>query len=217
MPTVGPGAVQEIDSNVQPLLNGASEYEYITILNPLTDDFAIRVAQDIPINMPFQLQKPTESTQSGNDVVRNYGLNLKNPDFVSRKHITNDVVIKSGQTLNLKGNEAQVAVKQIVNELMQREGNGRLLSDPTLRREAEQRVVIKRGSIQDLMDNNLQTTRDQLNSAIDQSNEVQANEPTVEFPELNRPIQGDAEGSSDAGANDTAPEKRAPGRPKKAD
>lgn len=215
MAVVGPGSAQEIDSSIRPLLDNASEYEFVTVLNPLTDDFAIRVAQDIPVNIPFDITKPTATTQSGGDVIRNYGLNLKNPDFSSRNHITNNVIIKSGQTLNLKGNEAQVAVRQIANELMQREGNGRLLSDPTLRREAEERIIISRGSIQDLMDNKLVTPRDQLNAAIKESNEVQDEQAFPGLTEPESPIGTVGEGIKDSGAKNISPKKRSPGRPKK--
>lgn len=223
MTVVGPGATPQVNNDVRPLLDGVTEYEYITVLNPLTDDFAVQVAQDIPVNVPFNIAQDTSGkvsqvTNSEQDVRQVYGLNLKNPDFQAKKHISNSVIIRSGETLNLKGNEAQVAVRQIVNELMQREGNSRLLSDPNLRREAEQRVIVSRGSIQSLMDSNLQTPRDQINQAIKQSNEVQNGEE-AEFPGLSEP-EGPAQETparvTDSGAEDLSSEKRSPGRPKKA-
>lgn len=173
MATVGPGSAQPILDDVKPLLEGASEYEFVTILNPLTDDFAIRVGQDVPVNMPADIRAKTGLIQNESDVTRTYGLNLKNPDFQGRKHIVIDTVIKAGQTINLKGNEAQVAVRQLVNEILQREGQKRLMADPTLRREVEERIVISRGSVQDLMDSNLTSTRTQIDEAITKSNEAQ--------------------------------------------
>lgn len=211
MSIVGPGAVQEQTEDVRPLLEGASEYEYVTILNPLSDDFAIRVAQDIPINMPVDIRHKTGLVQSGNDVVRSYGLDLKNPDFQGRKHIVNDTIIKAGQTINLKGSEAQVAVRQLTHEILQREGNKRLLADPNLRLAVEQRIIIGRGSIQDLMDSNLRSTTSQIDAAINKSNEVQ-DEPA--FPGLSE--SQTTERIEDTGANDPTPQRRSPGRPKKA-
>lgn len=219
MALVGPGTQQEIASDIRPLLEGVSEYEYVTILNPLSDDFAIRVAQDVPVNLPITIRGKTAVTQSGHDVVQGYGLDLKNPDFQGKRHISNDTIIKSGQTINLKGNEAQVAVRQIVNELMQREGNGKLLSDPTLRQQAEERVIITKGTIQSLMDSTLRSERSQLDEAINKSNEVNYGGAEA-FPglreksaEANRRI---AESNPELGNIGTDSPRRV-GRPKKSD
>lgn len=210
MALVGPGAVKQQADDLKPLLDGASEYEYITILNPLSDDFAVRVAQDVPVNLPFNIGKDktgktAQITLTERDAAQTYGLSLRNPDFQGRKHIVNDTIIRAGHTINLKGNEAQVAIRQLTNEILQREGHQRLLADPTLRREVEQRIIRGRGSIQELMDASLQTTRSQLDAAINKSNEVNDEQG---FPELvdNR----DTEDTS-------AAEHRGPGRPRKTD
>lgn len=208
MALVGPGAVPQATDDVQPMLDGASEFEYVTILNPLSDDFAVRVAQDVPINLPFNIGKDktgktAQITMNEHDAAQTYGLSLKNPDFQGRKHIVNDTIIKAGHTINLKGNEAQVAVRQLTHEILQREGKNRLLADPTLRREVEQRIIIGRGSVQDLMDTNLRTTRSQLDEAINRSNEVHDEQA---FP-----------GLSDNKTDTSVPERRGPGRPPKTD
>lgn len=217
MGLVGPGATPQITTDVKPTLDGASEYEFITLLNPLTDDFAIQVAQDVPVNMPFEIRKDGATSTITNteaDARQVYGLSLKNPDFQSRKHISNVTVIKAGQTVNLKGDAAQVAVRQLVNEIGQREGKTRLLADPTVRKEIEDRIIITRGSIQDLMDGNIRSVREQATEAINRSNEV-TNEQ--EFPELNRTADSTPERGDNLGADSTAPEKRSVGRPKKAE
>lgn len=219
MGLVGPGAQQDIPTDIKPVLEGASEFEFVTILNPLTDDFAVRVAQDVPVNMPFNIGrdgtgKTSQTTLSERDAAQTYGLALKNPDFQGRKHITNDTIIKSGETINLKGNEAQVAVRQLVNEIMQREGNKRLLADPTLRAQVEERIIIARGSIQDLMDGRLTTPRNQADEAIKRSNEVKNEQPT---PRIDRDTSTEvADPSTDGGTDIVQQERRGPGRPKKA-
>lgn len=219
MAVVGPGAVVDTGVEQKATLDGASEYEYVTLLNPLTDDFAVMVAQDIPVNMPVEIRDKTGMIQDSRDVVTNYGLDLKNPEFKSRKHISNTTIIPAGQTLRFKGNDAQVAVRQLTNEILQREGKARLLADPSLRKEVEDRIIISRGSIQDLMDSSLQTTRDQATDAINKSNEV-TDEPA--FPGLTAGTnegtiedQRTTETSSDLGADSPTPTKRSPGRPKK--
>jgi hypothetical protein len=177
MAVVGPGAQQDITEDVPSLLEDATEFEYVTILNPLTDDFAVRVAQDIPMNLPVEIRAKTGLVQSASDVVRSYGLDLKNPDFKSRKHVYNDTVIAAGHTKRFKGNEAKVAVRQLVNEVLQRRGNKRLMADPTLRRQVEEEIVVERGNVQDLMDIQLQTQRSQIDVALARANEADDEQP----------------------------------------
>lgn len=214
MVVVGPGAVQQDGIAPSPLLEGASEYEFVTVLNPLTVDFAVQVAQDLPVNMPLSVRSGTTMTQSENDAIRNYGIG-KNPDFVAKKHIMNSTIIESGKTKNFRGSEAQVAVRQIVNEMMQREGKNRFLADPTLRRQYEERIVIGRGNVQELMDNGLSSIQQQTTEALNKSNEVH-DEP--EFPSLTgrtEESQGTGETISDPRTDSSEPVKRSPGRPAK--
>lgn len=215
---VGPGAVQAQDTDIRPTLEGVSEFEYVSVLNPLPDDFAVRVAQDIPVNMPVTIGKDTSgkttrATNTDQDVRQIYGLDLKNPEFQGRKHITNDTVIPAGETRNFKGNEAQVAVRQLVNEIAQREGNKRLLADPSIRKSIEDKIIKGRGSIQDLMDSRLQSTRTQLDDAINHSNE---DKDEAAFPELDQANPGPGTGSTYTPNGDGNQPKRV-GRPKKTD
>ena len=201
MSIVGPGAVQE--SEIAPIatLNGASEYEYVTILNPLTDDFAIQVAQSKPMDMPVTIKNTDGGlTHSERDVQQVYGIGLKNPDFTSRRHILNQTVIKSGKTINLRGDDAQVAVRQLVNEIIQREGNTLHQADPNVRKEVEGRIIIARGSVEDLMDNRLQSTQTVIDKAINKSNEVN-DEGT--FAKLNSPAS-EGIGTEEATADTTS-------------
>lgn len=188
---IGPGVKTQSDLNPDPLLQGSNEMEFVTIHNPLTDDFQVRVAQDVPVNMPSTLHNPTRMTQSPTDVVRTYGLDITNPDFKSKKWIYNETIIPAGETKRFRGDMAQVALRQLVNEVMQREGNKRMMADPTARRAVEERLVKERGSIQDIMENELKSNSQRIDEAITKSNEV-IDEP---FP-------------------DVQPAKRPPGRPK---
>jgi hypothetical protein len=170
---VGPGSIKEEQIAPSATLDGASEYEYVTILNPLTDDFAIQVAQSRPVDLPFNIKNRDGGlTHNERDVNQVYGIGLKNPDFKSRRHILNQTIIKAGRTINLRGDDAQVAVRQLVNEIIQREGNTLHQADPNVRQEVESRIIIARGSVEDLMDNRLQSTQTQINQTINNSNEV---------------------------------------------
>lgn len=175
MAVVGPGTILQDEVTPDPLLQGASEYEYVTILNPLTVDFQVQVAQDVPVNVPFEIRKDASgqtsvATTDERMATLNYGLNLKNPDHNARKRIFNSTIIPAGQTMNFKGNDAQVVVRQLVTEIMQRNNKARFLHDPVSRREVEEMVVVSRGSVQDLMDANVVTQQQQINQAIKASN-----------------------------------------------
>jgi hypothetical protein len=201
MALVGPGAINENQIAPDPTLAGASEYEYVTILNPLSDDFAIKVAQDVPVNRPFEIRGKTGAIQEENDVRREYGLNLKNPEHPSTERvIMNSSIIPAGKTINLKGNEAQVAVRQLVNEILQREGKRLLMSDPNLRKEVEDRIIIQRGSMQDLLGSPITTPQAQINEAVNKSNEVTDEQ---EFPGLDS-IAGESDSSPVRDTRDSA-------------
>jgi len=219
MAVVGPGAIVQNDVAPEPLLTGISEYEYVTVHNPLNDDFAVQVAQDIPVNMPMEIRDKTAGVQDRNGLVMNYGQDFKNPDFQSRKHVLNQTIIPAGKSVNFRGNEAMVAVRQLTNELMQREKNSKFLADPHLRRVAEEKIVVKRGYIQELMDTTIQSPQQQALHAIDQSNEV-GHVQEQAFPALGQqPESGDSSQTAPAespAASDSS-EPRRVGRPKKTD
>jgi len=220
MAVVGPGAAPQKTEDPLPLLDRASGLEYVVLLNPLSDDFAVRVAQDIPVNAPFNIGKDTSGkvsqlTHTEQDARQVYGLDLKNSDFKGRKHIQIDTVIEAGKTKVFKGNEAQTAIRQLVNEILQREGKKRLMADPNLRNEVEARIIQGRGPIQELMDQSLRTPVSQIDEAISRRNEVD-NEPSSGFPgsgeENSGPTAEDID-LAEGGGNQRKPV----GRPKKTD
>lgn len=212
---VGPGGIQEETTQPLPSLFGASEYEYVTVQNPLSDDFAARVAQERPVDLPFNIRqdgsgKTQAITQTEQDARQIYGLSLKNKEHPSKKSIINTTVIKAGKTLNLRGNDAQVVVKQLVDEMMQREGETLFMANPVYRKKYEDRIIIARGSMQDIMDNNMRTPQQQINDAL-----VASNKDTYEeFPDLNRPTVSELEETgANTGTDTSAPAKRGRGRP----
>lgn len=200
MSVVGPGAITQQDIRPDPTLEGASQYEVVRLHNPLPDDFAIQVAQTRPVDVPYTV-RGTEGrpSLSEGEVTTKFGVSLRGPDqhLASKKHILNQAVIPAGQSMNFPGDVAQVAVRQLVNEIMQREGNTKFMADPVMRKEVEDRIILSRGTMDDLMNNNLQTVESQIQSAVDKSNEVQHEEA---FPEIN------GAGTSDAGRTEAEPE-----------
>lgn len=215
MAIVGPGSqIQEL-VEVGSILDGANEMEAITLHNPLTDDFQIMVAQDVPVNVPFEIRqsKHEATTKSERDVAANYGFGLKNPDHRGKKHIHNTAIIPAGGQMTFRGTEAQTALRQLVNEVLQREGHGRLIADPKLRKETEEKIIVSRRPIQELMDNNLSSVRTQTQQALDKVNEDEQAFPTIETPE---PDQSGGTETPDAPASDKVGRRKV-GRPKKAD
>lgn len=180
---VGPGSITDQGIAPKPLLEGATEYEVVTMFNPLPEDFYGLVGQNKPTVMPFQIRKdaytnPISTTED--DVRRNYGLNLKNPDHQAKMPIQNRVLIRAGQTLKLFGNEAQVVVRQLVNEIMQREKKSLLMADPYQRNIVEKLIIRDRQSTQEAI-GGVDTVTEQMRAGVDKLNE-QNNEQ--EFPGL---------------------------------
>lgn len=182
----GPGAISDEQIAPPALLDGASDLEYIEVLNPLSVDFIGKFGIEKPIDVPIRLQAPqgtTALTVNEAALAANYGLSgFKNPDHRASAKITNTTTIKAGKTLRLRGSEAQVVVRQLVNEIIQREGNKLFIADPTTRRGVEKRIIIKRGSINELMGGAPLTVIDQVQQAVKESNEE------TEFPEVTEDI-----------------------------
>lgn len=195
----GPGAIEEQGVAPIPLLEGASEYEVVTVFNPLSVDFIGQVGQSKPVAMPFEVRKDgvtSTITNDENGVRSNYGFNLKNPDHPSKMPIVNKIRIPSGQTINLLGNEAQVIVRQLVNEILQREKRSLMLADPTARREVEQRIVRTRRSVEEAIGAAPQSVQSQLKESVTKLNEQ---DNVQEFPGLTTDTQGSEQGSGSHG------------------
>lgn len=177
----GPGAVKQSPTGVVARLDGASENEYIEVLNPLSVAFIARVASSRPINAPVRIvtdQNTPTATRTEDDLRRNYGLDLRNPDHKSMTHIEQTVEIRPGATVRLPGNEAQVVVRQLVNEILQREGRKLFIGDPFSRQQVEDRIIIKRGSMSEFFGMQSLNVREELNKGM-------TNETTEQsFPEI---------------------------------
>lgn len=177
----GPGADPDRGTAPRPLLEGASEYEYVDLMNPLSVEFIGMFGVSRPTTAPISIT-PVQGrgvTQNEADLRQGYGLDLRNPDHQGRANIVNRISIKSGATVRLLGNEAQVVVRQLVNEIMAREDHKLLLSDAHARREVEQRVIITRGNVADYLGQAPKTVSEQLQAV------KEANHDEDQFPGLN--------------------------------
>lgn len=189
---VGPGAIEQKDIAPDPMLQGATNAEYVTLLNPLPVTFKGQVGQTRPVNAPFEIHKDgvvPVSTNDESDMARNYGLNLKNPDHQGKTHITRTYEIGSGRTLTLPGGDAQVIIKQLVTAILQYQKKKLQLADPHERHQIEEQIVVKRGFMSDYLDTPIQTPDQQVEKAINEMNQEQefpdaapVSVPTVKVP-----------------------------------
>lgn len=206
--SVGPGSVTDEQVDIKPTLEGATDYEYVEIVNPLSVPFMGKYAVERPVNVQFKIQQDPLGraiSKTADDVSRNYGLgDLKNPDHPSKARIQNDVVIKPGQTIRLGGAAAQVIVKQLVDAIIALEDNKIKLADPGTRQRVEQRIILRRGSMNEFMQAP-QSIPEQLDNALKESQ-------NEEFPGLK---QDSTEESEKVPAVNEPSERRKPGRPPK--
>lgn len=216
MAVIGPGSVVEDQIRPDPTLQNATQFEVVKIHNPLSDDFAVQVAQSVPTSLQYSI-KNTEGQKnlSESQIQQTYGVNLRGPDQdkVSRKHVHNTTVIKSGQSLNFRGDVAQVAVRQLVNEIMQQRDLTKFLADPVQRNIIEREIILARGTMEDLMNNNLQSVTQQIDTALEKSNEEEQS-----FPGLTgiQSTTGASPVETVSGSDqETVAERKGPGRPRK--
>lgn len=193
---VGPGSVTEEGLAPKPALDGFSEFEYVEILNPLSVDFIGQFGTTKPIRAEITIS-PTIDGQKMNEsqASQQYGIpRLTNPAKSGNANIVNRVKIPSGKTIRLLGNEAQVIVRQLVTEIMQRQGQRLLLADAFQRHQVEASVIISHGSVNDILGKNPVSVSEQLKAAI-QPGDLdpitdalvnRANEP--EFPNITPPL-----------------------------
>lgn len=197
----GPGAIDIPGESPAPLLEGASEYEYIEILNPLSVEFIGQFGLSKAANTPIKITTSREApgvTKNEEDVRRNYGLDLNNPDHRGTVHIINKVNIQAGKTIRLLGNEAQVVVNQLVTEIMQRNGDRLLLADPFARNQVEKTIIMSRGYLQDILGSAPVSIQDQLKNALDKESNGEQTFPDINQSESTVPTStGAVQGTTD--------------------
>lgn len=190
----GPGSNLQIAERMKPLVDGLDENYYVEILNPLSVDFMGRVSSSRPADRPLTVvtNKMTPTiTQTEDDIRRNYGLNLKNNDHLSQVHFAQTVTIPAGKTIRLPGNEAQVIVRQLVNILMDKEGRKLFKGDSFARREIEDRVVIKQGTMSEFFTTQNVDIRGVINEDLHNETEQSFPGATQRDSETNIPSGGE--------------------------
>lgn len=211
----GPGASPDIGIAPLPLLEGATDYEFVELHNPLQVPFTGIVGITRPVNVPFEIRTDgmtTASSRTEQDVMRTYGTgSLKNPEYPAKGHIQQRVTIPSGKTIRLPGSQAQVIVRQLVNEIMSRNGDKLLMADAFARSQVEAQVVLRRSSMQEIMDAPVDV-QTQMHNALDKVNEAQNEEP---FAGLGQTDTGKAEPAAKPAPDNSNPPTTPPTSPRK--
>lgn len=207
---VGPGALEDSSIQPDPTLQGVTEFQFVEILNPLTVPFRaiFGVTRPVRAESTVSSRPGVGLTHNSNDVRQNYGLDLNNPNFQGKANIQNRVTIPAGKTIRVLGNEAQVIVKQLVNEIMQREKNQLMLADAFQRNLVEKRIIINVGNVHDFMEQGPVSVTDQLQNAI--------KEPQIEEEFAGARTEENPGRVSGNQIETTEQPRRAPGRPPKA-
>lgn len=216
---IGPGAIQQQDLDIRPTLEGATEFEYVEVFNPLTQDFSAQYATTTPVKAPVNIGTNPHGVDEKD--LMSMGISLRNPDYEaggrSGAHIVTTSIIRAGQTKRFPGDKAQVVVRQLVSEVLQRSGKRLQMHDPSERQKVEQTVIRARGSIQEMLDGaSIRTVGEQVDNVFTKAEQ--------EFPEVNNeptePTGSDSPdaGGSPAGGDKTVqPERRTQSSPKRAE
>lgn len=226
--TIGPGAVRRENIQAPSLLEGVKESDYVELINPLSVTFIGRAALTTDVAARVAIGKSSEgdsrdSARLESDIQQLYGLDLRaNAAGTGKTHIITDIPLESGKSLRLLGREAKVVVRQLVTTMMQLEGKRRLLANPVARRQAEERIVLKVGSLNQLLGNTPLSIEQQLQASLNKVDDhpgrnIAGEDANGEVPFAGLRQQtagaGTDTGESDAGESAFEPSgKRSPGR-----
>ncbi len=188
------------------LLSNLRGHHVVLVHNPLTDvpekglkgDFTWQTARSV-----IQLDERSRDPHIDK-------LGLRNDSHPTQKHVVRPITIPSGTSMRLPGDVAQVLVKHLVDEMMQREGQKQQMADPVLRREYEERVIL---NVNDLVHQlSTQTIEEQLDQQIadlnreEPRNEQANTQPAPGTGEHFSPSQETGSTDSVAGGEEISPE-----------
>lgn len=128
-----PGESAEYHSMVE----GLGADKVVTIHNPLTSDFRVQYARPIATNPGLSPGAQIARDRAGLDLGKEQGV---------QGHAIQYHVLKAGQTENLPGDIAQIAVRQLRNHMIMAragKGNVKMVSDPVVQMETEKEIVQK--------------------------------------------------------------------------
>lgn len=127
------------------MLDGMGEDRVVAVFNPLPNDFRIQyartLAQPLQLSQAQQLARMTDEERKAYD---KSGLDIRK-DTPGVGHSVQFLVLKAGETKNLPGDIAQVAVRKLITYILISRDKGarhNSAADPSARAEVEKQIVI---------------------------------------------------------------------------
>lgn len=119
-------------------LDGLGESVVVEVFNPLSMPFRAQFARSLPVSAQLSDEERRLAALSGVPAIKDGG---------GVGHVKSYIVVEPGKTMKLPANVAQNVVRQMVTYIIQQRGNKGLVSDPHLRREVEEEIIVNYHSI----------------------------------------------------------------------
>lgn len=163
------------------LLDGMGEDKVVAVFNPLPQDFRVQYARSLPVNPVMARQQQLNRMEPADrQTFEKSGL-LTDKDGGGSAPSVQYQILKAGETKNLPGDIAQLAVRQLVTYLIQKSGNKIKAADPYTRNSYEKQIVISITDAIDFMSQLNATPVAQTQAEIEKLNPV--SKPSVEPPD----------------------------------
>lgn len=124
--------LESVENQIKSLLDGVGENDTVTIFNPLSVPFRGKFARTVPQNSPLNEQNK-RMAELGAPVTKEGG---------GLAHSVQYVMIDAGKTIKLFGYAAKVVGRQLVTEIIQRQGQRGQIADAKTRRDVEEQIII---------------------------------------------------------------------------
>jgi hypothetical protein len=121
------------------ILDDIREYHIVEVLNPLARPFQWQVGRSgVDPGMPMD------------SVMEQLGM-AGAGGKPQTAHAVQTITLPAGKTFRMPGDLARIVVKHLIDELMQIDGQTKLLSDPTLRLKYEEKIIKNRSDLRSTM------------------------------------------------------------------
>lgn len=161
-----------IVEQISSILDDIGEMDEVTVFNPLTITFQGKFSRTIPADSPLNKENRRVSELSGIDLRKGEGAG-------GVAHVASYVKIPAGQSLKMHGYAAKVVARQLVTDIIQRQGRKGQIADPKVRREVEEMVILGTKNTdsgilenpRDSFEREMKKLNDPLTNAKDESHE----------------------------------------------
>lgn len=161
-------SLEENIADIKPVLDGFGPDKIVEVLNPLSQDFRVKFSRSVS-STPMPTDHERRMAELGVPVQHTGS---------PQAHVGQFVVLPSGKTMKLPGDIAQVAVRQLVNEILQRRGKRSSLADAKSRQDVETEVIYNHTTliqtVNETPEESLNRTLNELNDpapAVEENNE----------------------------------------------